>query len=163
MDKGILSVMLRFALAAVIGILVNRGIIQAEQSEGLTSAVFTFITAGAGVVGFFVMHRRDGSRIGELIRLALSLPHDATIDELKEAHTELRAEQPARGLFGITRLASATQTVTQSFSWQDILTQQAISTVLAIVRSKDGRGKFARYLLPLRDALNTFFPVTPSE
>jgi hypothetical protein len=127
---------LRWALVLAAGILVARGqLAQGQEATFADSAVQ--VVSGAAAIYALIWGQRDKRKTGDLLNSAMALP----------AGTPVRTLAAASGSDG--------------GGWKDYLTRQAISTVLALVGDKVSRTKFAKYLLQLRDALNTAFP--PAE
>jgi hypothetical protein len=138
------SSLIRFALAALATLLVQRGRLQSDQQELFVNYGLQLLGAALGVVTLFwgqLAHLKERARLV----LAAALPASSTLGDL---HVHRKA-------FGFAAVMSEPQT---SISWTDIIFIQAINTVLTIISNKDRRGRLARYLIPLRDALNVAFP-----
>ena len=125
---------LRWALGLIGTFLATKGKITPEQQEGFVTYVIQFIGALMALYSLF-WGQKDKVKTGNLLNWALALPGGSNVQALS---------------------AAASSSVFSG--WQDLLINQAISTVTALVADKIRRPKFARFLVPLRDALNQAFP-----
>ena len=125
---------LRWALGILGTYLATKGKITPEQQEGFVTYALQFI---GSVMAFYSLFwgQRDKVKTSNLLNWALALPRGSNVQALS---------------------AAASSSVFSG--WQDLLINQAISTVTALVTDKIRRPKFARFLVPLRDALNLAFP-----
>jgi hypothetical protein len=117
-------------LVLLAGVLVTRGYLGDAERDSFVGSAAQLVGAAVAVASLF-WSQRDKKQTGELLNGALASPAGTTV------HT----------------LASSAGS-----GWKDLLTRQAISTVLALVGDQVSRMRFAKYLTQLRDALNAAFP-----
>lgn len=132
---------LRQVLLFVGGVLVTRGLLTEKDSLEIVDAAMIFIGAGItiGTALWRLKERKvNQEKVAAVVNTALALPQGSTPDDLDNARFDLRTGSTQMG-FGFGGL-------------QDILLQQAVSTVLALVRGKYPKGS-EKYLAPLRAEL----------
>lgn len=127
-----IAMLIRFVLLLLAGILISKGILKSEQQDTFVTALETITGGLISLITLFWSWTEKKSQ-ANAINTALALPSHSTPFDLKEA-------------------------ISGAFGFKELLIQQAINTILSLLKDRVKSSKFNKSLIILRDALNQSFP-----